>query len=180
MFEKLAGLATTALGAGATGGASFGVQVLVWVIRHLPEIILCIVIVVVLSMYGCQKSRAESLAEDKAKLEETVKQRDAEIVSLQEEVAVQKDLVARRTAELGITKAALDKQGAVEAETEEKRKEKDALLDAWAAEQDPEEKKKLEAAYWNTILGVKAVVDNRTKAIRLLGPVKPVRTGGVR
>lgn len=188
MFNKLAelflGFATKGATAGATGGASLIVEIVVWVIRHLPEILLATTVVVVLSMYGCQKHRAETLEEEKAKLEESVKAKDAEIVSLKEEVAVQKDLAEKRLAELAITKTALEKQGAIEAATEEAKKKKDEILDKWANEKDPAEKAKIEAEYWNSILGIKTSIDKKTNAIKLLGPMKPIRSapigGGVR
>lgn len=179
MFNKLAelflGFATKGATAGATGGASLIVEIVVWVIRHLPEILLATTVVVVLSMYGCQKHRAETLEEEKAKLEESVKAKDAEIVSLKEEVAVQKDLAEKRLAELAITKTALEKQGAIEAATEEAKKKKDEILDKWTKETDPKKRNDLAADYWNSILGIKTAADKKTGNIILLGPIKKVK-----
>jgi hypothetical protein len=179
MFERLAKwilpVAAEAGVAGATGGVSVGFQILGWVIRHLPEIILTTALLIILGMYGCEKSKVKDLTADKTKLEETVKAKDIEIAKQAEEIAFQKDLVAKRTAELGITKAALDKQGAVEAETEETKKAKDDLLDKWANEQDPKKRAEYEAAYWNTVLGIKTSIDKKTNEVKLLGPMKPIK-----
>lgn len=179
MFNKLAelflGFATKSAAAGATGGASLIVEIVVWVIRHLPEILLATTVVVVLSMYGCQKHRAETLEEEKAKLEESIKAKDAEIVSLKEEVAVQKDLAEKRLAELAITKTALEKQGAIEAATEEAKKKKDEILDKWTKETDQKKRNDLAADYWNSILGIKTAADKKTGNIILLGPIKKVK-----
>jgi len=194
MFEKLAKFifpkVVDAAATGATGGVNIGFKIGYFIITHLPEIILTIAVVVVLSMYGCEKSKVKDLTADKTKLEETVKAKDVEIQKLGEEVAFQKDIVAKRTAELGITKTALDKQGAVEAQTEELKKEKDELLDKWATETDPKKKAELEAAYWNAVLNVKTSIDAKTNTVKLLGPMKPIvkpvikpaaiTTGGIR
>lgn len=161
--------------AGATGGASTVVNFVAGVIRHLPEIILTSALIVILGMYGCEKRKVTKLTADKTKLEETVKAKDIEIAKQAEEIAFQKDLVAKRTAELGITKAALDKQGAVEAQTEELKKEKDAILDKWAAEQDPKKRAEYEAAYWNKVLGIKTEIDKKTNEVKLLGPIRPIK-----
>lgn len=167
LFPKVAEAATI----GATGGVSLGFRIGYFIVSHLPEIILSIALIVVLSMYGCEKRRVESLIGEKSKLEETIKAKDAEIAKLGEEVAFQKELVDKRTAELGITKAALEKQGAIEAETETVKKEKDEILDKWLLESDPKKKAELEAAYWNKVFGIKATVDPKTNKIKLLGPM---------
>lgn len=85
MFERLAKwilpVAAEAGVAGATGGVSVGFQILGWVIRHLPEIILTTALLIILGMYGCEKRKVTNLTEDKVKLEQTVADTKAQLAA---------------------------------------------------------------------------------------------------
>lgn len=65
--------------AGATGGASTVVNFVAGVIRHLPEIILTVALIVILGMYGCEKRKVTNLTADKVKLEQTVADTKAQL-----------------------------------------------------------------------------------------------------
>ena len=139
-----------------------------WAWAHKWPIIVAAIVTLFSIMYSCQRSDIKDLT---ASLD-AEKTKSALLIKSVEEMKAANDTLVKGLAikenELRITADALAAQSAIQAQTEQTKKDAADILKKISETKDADEWAKLEADYWNRIYGFSAAVDPKTKKATLI------------